>query len=183
MKTMGLPLALAIFLLSVTAILVAIPFEKGALLLILLTGFGLLFLGLANLRKAKASWDWDRVPGQILASRIEKVFDRMEDEQVSRIQISYSYSLDGRTYKSNRFRLLRSDENVRSFLDAKSFNEKFVVGNTVEVFVNPLDPTDSVLEGGISERARSHQLGLVGSGIVVVACSAAIEWFLVFGNP
>ncbi len=183
MKSTGFPVALTIFLVSLLAILAAIPLKSGALLLLLLAGFGLLFFGLAHLHKAKASWDWDRGPGQILASRIEKVFDRMEDEQVSRIQISYSYSLDGRTYKSNRFRLLRSDENVRSFLDAKRFNEKFAAGNTVEVFVNPLDPTDSVLEAGISERARSHQLGLVGSGIVVVACSAAIEWFLIFGNP
>jgi len=182
MKTTGLPLASALFLVSLTAVLVAIPLENGALLLLLLAGFGLLFVGLAHLRKAKASWNWDRVPGQILASRIEKVFDRMEDEQVSRIQISYSYSLDGRTYKSNRFRLLRSDENLRSFLDAKSFNEKFAAGNAVEVFVNPLDPTDSVLEAGMSERARRHQIGLVASGIVVVACSAAIGWFIFYGK-
>ncbi len=76
----------------------------------------------------------------------------------------------------------RSDVNVRSFLDAKSFNEKFAARSTVEVFVNPLDPTDSVLEPGMSERARSHQIGLVASGIVVVACSAAIAWFIFYGK-
>jgi len=182
MKTIGFPLALAIFLVSLTAILVAIPLENGAFLLVLLAGFGLLFVGLTNLRKSTASWDWDRVPGQVLHSRIEKLFDHVEGEQVSRIHISYSYTLDGRTYKSNRFRLQRSDENVRSFLEAKSFNEKFAAGSTVEVFMNPLHPTDSVLEAGISERARSHQLGLIGSGIVVVACSGAIGWFIFFGK-
>jgi len=182
MKTTGLPLALGIFLLSLTVVLVAIPLEKGAFLLILLAGFGLLFFGLTNLRKAQASLDWDRVPGQVLHSRIEKLFDHVESEQVSRVHISYSYSINEQTYKSDRFRLQRSDANVRSFLDAKSFNEKFAAGRTVEVFVNPLDPTDSVLEAGMSERARSHQLGLVASGIVVIACSAAIGWFLYYGN-
>jgi len=183
MKTTRFSLALAIFLVALTAILVAIPLENGALLLVSLAGFGLLFLGLTHLRKAGASWDWDRVPGQVLHSRIEKLFDHVEGEQVSRIHVSYSYSVDGRTCKSNRFRLQRPGENVRSFLDAKSFNEKFAAGSTVEVFVNPLDPTDSVLEPGMSERARSHQIGLVASGIVVVACSAAIAWFIFYGKP
>jgi hypothetical protein len=54
------------------------------------------------------------------------------------------------------------------------------LGSIVDVYVNPLDPADSVLEPGISERARSHQLGMVAGGVVIVACSFAIEWFLLF---
>ena len=156
--------------------------DLGAVLVVSLAGFGLLFFGVAHLRKARASWDWERVPGQILTSGIEKVFDRMEDQKVSKVKILYSYSVNGRTYKSRQFRLQRSDTNMRSFLEAKRFNEKFASGNTVDVYVNPLDPADSVLEPGMSERARSHQLGIVASGIVVVVCSAAIEWFLLSGT-
>jgi hypothetical protein len=106
----------------------------------------------------------------------------MEDEEVSKVKVLYSYSMNGRTYKSAQFRLQRSDANVRSFLEARAFSEKFAAGSTVEVYVNPFDPADSVLDPGMSERARSHQLGMVASGIVVVVCSAAIEWFLLFGT-
>jgi len=52
-----------------------------------LAGFGLLFVGLAHLRKAKASWDWDRVSGRVLHSRIEKLFDCLEGEQISRVYV------------------------------------------------------------------------------------------------
>jgi len=182
MKSTGFLLAVAVLLVSLTLILMSTTREQGVVLLVSLAGFGLLFFGLTHLRKAKASWDWDRVPGQILASSIEKVFDRMEDEEVSKVKILYSYSMNGRIYKSAQFRLQRSDANVRSFPEARAFSEKFAAGSTVEVYVNPLDPADSVLDPGMSERARSHQLGMVASGIVVIACSAAIEWFLLFGT-
>jgi len=182
LKSTGFLLALMLFVVSLAVILMSIKVEHGAVLLVSVAGFGLLFFGLIHLRKAKASWDWDRVRGQILESRIEKVLDRMEDAQVSKVRILYSYSMNGRTYKSTQFRLQRSDANVRTFLDAKTFREKFASGSTVEVYVNPLDPTDSVLEPGMSERARSHQLGMVASGIVVVACSVAIEWLFLVGT-
>jgi|SRR5467141_3624020 len=87
MKTTGFPLALTIFSVSLTAILVAIPFKNGELLLVSLAGFGPLFVGLAHLRKAKASWDWDSVSGQVLHSRIEKLFDYVEGEQISRVYV------------------------------------------------------------------------------------------------
>ena len=182
MRATRVLVALGLFLVSLTMILMYTKFEEGAVLVVSLAGFGLLFFGVAHLRKARASWDWERVPGQILTSSIEKVFDRMEDQQVSKVKILYSYSVNGRTYKSAQFRLRRSDANVRSFLEAREFSERFPAGSTVEVYVNPLDPADSVLQPGMSDRARSHQLGMVASGIVVIACSTAIEWFLLFGT-
>ncbi len=80
--------------------------------------------------RARASAAWPTADGVVLSQRAE-----------SSTQLRYAYSFDGRSYQSNRDRVF-----IARIL--KPALQDYVPGQTVAVFVDPKDPSYSVLQPG-----------------------------------
>lgn len=117
-----------------------------------LLAFGLVFLGIgvATLRDGRRRrQNWKRVPGKIVGSRLDS---SGSDGSQIRCQIAFGYQ-------------------DRDIVFWNRFTSSFVIdpiGREVEVLVNPADPYDAVVAGGL---AGSNVVGvsfLVFGGIAVV---------------
>lgn len=80
--------------------------------------------------KARASAAWPAVEGVVLS--------RLEGDSA---RVRYAYSYQGRSYEARRVRVFTA-----RFL--KPAIKEFVPGETVRVYVNPKEPTFSVLQTG-----------------------------------
>lgn len=95
---------------------------------------------------AQNSKNWPFVTGEVLEFDVR---NRPADKSVY-ASIRYSYKVDGNTYTGNRFTLENGEPAVRQVarrLDA------YPEGHTVTVYYNPDNPSQAVLEPGVSTNA------------------------------
>jgi hypothetical protein len=83
---------------------------------------------------------WTRVPGVITKSKMTTYGEDVEPE------IEFEYCVDGTKYVGSKVRSLLVRYNWTSL--AKRICTRYPVGSTPQVFVNPADPSDAVLEPG-----------------------------------
>ena len=104
------------------------------------------WLRVKRARQIKAMQGWTQVNGRILSHDIEETSSTDSDGRLDHHydpKISYEYEVGGRTRQGTRLALetvsFGSRKKAQQYLDARP------VGSTVPVFVNPDDPSDSVL--------------------------------------
>jgi len=90
-----------------------------------------------------------------------------------RPKLAYSYTINGKTYRSSRLGVTVDAFDIFSSESAQTFLARFPPGSHAEVRVSPDDPSFSVIEEGAPERKRSHFVALVVSGGLVVCCIIA----------
>ncbi|SRR5579871_2699961 len=121
--------------------------------------FSLIFVGIGALllraalsfsAKARASQDWPTAPGEISHSAVlwqTQTSPTQARESTFKADICYRYKVNGKSYSSSKIRVLdlaatrgSADEAVGRYPDNSS----------VQVYYNPEDPSDAVLEPGSS---------------------------------
>ena len=110
-------------------------------------GIVLVLLGAIGILTAAVAWSlvrkqfgWDSVSGTVCASKVHFNWERYE------ARIEYTYSYRGRAFRGQKVRSLSISVNWRA--PAQKDVEKYPLGSTVTVFVNPENPWDAVLERG-----------------------------------
>jgi hypothetical protein len=93
-------------------------------------------------RLATAAERWKEVPCAIVSSRMIEVSN--SDGPDSYVpDIRYAYRIDGKMYESSRVFLVSWGRNEAS---VQRFVGRYPVGSSASAFVNPDDPTESVLD-------------------------------------
>lgn len=118
---------------------------------LLLAGMGTMttLMGIASLRQVYDAYAWQSTTGEIVSSKTEKYRSYFGEAHapttLHRPSIVYMYEVGGRRYAGDRV----SFGGVVSASHAKLFNGKlgrYAEGVEVEVFFNPENPSESVLE-------------------------------------
>lgn len=123
-------------------------------------GMGFCLVGLATLtffihrlRKARRSRHWPVVRGRLEQAGLRQVFYNGREADGSAdmasalvVDFRYRYEVDGTVYQGSRVTF--SDHVSKPAGSLRKLQAKFQVGQTVSVYYNPDDPSDSVLLPG-----------------------------------
>jgi Protein of unknown function (DUF3592) len=112
--------------------------------LVTLAGLGLLLTAAFDLRKAYRAKTWPTTQGKILSSGLAEVSD--SDGTTYKVAILYEYSVNGVSHRSDVWRLRAGSSSFTKA--ATKAVERYPLGATVNVYFNPEDPADAMLEPG-----------------------------------
>jgi len=129
--------------------------------------------GTWGLRRLAGISSWPAVDATVIAQALDE-FPYDEGGPSHRPKLAYSYTINGKTYRSSRLGITVDAFDIFSSESAQTFLARFPPGSRVEVRVSPDDPSFSVIEEGAPERKRSHFVALVVSGVLVVCCIIAV---------
>jgi hypothetical protein len=130
---------------------------------LILVGAIWLLWSLYSLRKGGKSENWNRTTGIITKSVITDL--SIQKGHGTCPIIHYEYSLDGRTYKSDRVTWGNVHSSCARSASAK-VTDKYKEGKEVKVYYNPDNIAESVLEPGA---LQGTMLSLVVSCIPIIA--------------
>src|SRR5690606_34367048 len=117
-----------------------------------LMGMFTLLLAFAAMRHAGATQNWRSTWGKIERSGVED-FDTLEGHhwrKRKRAAVVYSYSVNGRRYEGGRVAAggWKTSSNLAVLVRRQA--DKYAEGKPVEVFYNPENPAEAVLERRVS---------------------------------
>ena len=118
----------------------------------LLVGVPGVIVMLRMLKSAQSESSWSRIPGVVLEARI------LNTSEGYIPKIRYEYICEGDKHENSMYKSLVSASNSHS--PAERVLRRYPVGANVTVFVNPKNPSDSVLEPMNSE--IPYYLGVAG---------------------
>lgn len=95
-------------------------------------------------RAAQAQFSWRVVPGEIISSSVHFTWDYYDPV------IEFRYTVDGKRLQGTKVRTGAVSTNWRG--PAAQLVAKYPPGTAVEVYVNPDNPRDAVLEPGTDPR-------------------------------
>lgn len=127
--------------------------------------------GRPALVRAQESADWPRTQGWVETSRVER-FARTGGRVEPRLELSYSYSVQGETYSGHRVRLPAPVPGVLQD-GPQQLTGRYPAGLQVDVFYDPEDPSRAVLEPGAPAAAYLPILGGAALALVGAAAFAA----------
>ncbi|HBC86564.1 MAG TPA: hypothetical protein DCZ94_06380 [Lentisphaeria bacterium] len=127
------------------------PADKVALLVFsafLLIGLGVFYmLGIVPGLKILDAEKWDKTPCRIISSSVGSHSGR--NGATYSVDIMYSYEVDGREYRSSQYNfMLGSSSSGRE--GKKEIVNRYPAGSISTCYVNPEDPSDSVLNRNLS---------------------------------
>jgi Protein of unknown function (DUF3592) len=112
-------------------------------LLFFIFGAVLILIGVTSYHKTRDTETWPTTAGTVNATRIR----RYNDEGTIRFapEIEYQYIVDGQSYNSS---VIQAGIFVHFAYEdeAKRFLDKYTVGRNIQVFYDPTNPKDAVLE-------------------------------------
>ena len=117
-------------------------------LLFVITGAVILFFGVRQMQRANASQTWPSVPGVVTVAELGKQISNNGNDSTSyRADISYDYVVDDTSYINSAIQfgqVSSSDPSV-----ARAVLKRYEVGKRVDVYYNPANPAQAVLEPGM----------------------------------
>ncbi|MEL6526937.1 MAG: DUF3592 domain-containing protein, partial [Chloroflexota bacterium] len=119
---------------------------------------------------------WETVAGTIVTSDVLDVSDTSGTRFTG--QVVYSYTFEGETYENDAINLL-GNLLVRNEADAAQMVVPYPVGAMVDVYVNPDNPSESVLDRSLSGGLQ----GLIGFGAMMLLLSLGLGARLLFSKP
>jgi uncharacterized protein DUF3592 len=129
--------------------------------------------GIWGLRRLTEISSWPVVDGTVVAPGLHE-FPYNEGGPSHRPKLTYSYVIDGKTYRSSRLGITVDAFDIFSRESAQAFLARFPPGSRVEVHVSPDNPSFSVIDEGAPQRKRNHFLTLVASGALIICCVIAV---------
>lgn len=148
-----------------------LPSGNNTPLAMLLGGMGLftLLLGRAFSRQAKQTENWPSTSGVIEEAGIEdfRTLDDGRERTMKRGHVVYSYSVNGNRYRSGRIRAAAWKVSGSANWLLRDPSKKYPPGKPVEVFFNPDNPAEAVLERRVTGGALIYFIGgalLLGAG-------------------
>jgi Protein of unknown function (DUF3592) len=119
---------------------------------LLMVGVPGVLVMLRMLRRARSEPGWIRIPGAVLESRI------LNTAEGYLPTIRYEYNFEGDRHENSMFKSLVTASSSRS--SSERVIRRYPAGANVTVYVNPNNPSDSVLEPMDSE--VPYYLGVAG---------------------
>ncbi len=116
---------------------------------------------------------WEVVPARVLSSTVRRHESRNDDGETSvtwKLDILYTYRYRGVTYRSNRYGFVDVGSSGRASKAAVA--RRYPPGTSLEVRVNPRDPTMAVVEPGYT---LGHLLFLIPLAAVALG-AAGLQW-------
>lgn len=145
-----------------------------------LLGFGLFLavFGVFFIVEGFAVRHWTEVTGEVINVRI-KIDNSLQDKSINREkgrryfpEIKYRWSMEGKEYEGDRYRLGTTFEKFKTRGEASQAAEPYTAGGPVAVYVNPKDPNSAVLD----RRANATYIPLL-IGILFLTTGALIYRF------
>lgn len=102
---------------------------------------GLWFLGVKPVLQVVMAQAWESVPCVVVSSDVEE--SSSSDGSTYRVAIAYRYDVGGRTYQGDRYNF--STGYSSGYKGKKDIVDQYPVGFETSAYVNPRDPTQSVL--------------------------------------
>jgi hypothetical protein len=117
----------------------------GHLVAIALPSAMLYFFSIIPLRRVYRARAWLETPCVILSSAVE---ENQTESGVYNIRVTYTYEVAGRSYSSSRYDF--STGATCGFRGKKAVVGRLAPGMKAVCYVNPTDPSDSVIKRGIT---------------------------------
>lgn len=115
-------------------------------LLFIILGIVFLLFSFYCYKKSKDSEKWSKTKGQISKAYMGKFTD--SDSVSYKVEIEYTYTVADKVYSSKR--KYYGDHLLSSFYwSTKKLVDKYKIGDTIDVYYNPQNPKDAVLEQGV----------------------------------
>lgn len=152
-----------------TPIIVTAPF--------VIIAFVFLFLGLRVNRRAAASRHWRSTNGVILASYVDRRSSLSSGGGRNTAfypVVLYQYTVDGQSFRGSQ-RAFGSEIGYGWTRPAQNAVDRYPVGATVDVFYNPVNPSDAVLERR-SGGSRTIFILIAVLIFVILACTLAMTF-------
>ncbi|MGB7342071.1 MAG: DUF3592 domain-containing protein [Phototrophicaceae bacterium] len=121
------------------------------------------------------STNWQQVSGTIMASNIENASDTSGERYTG--NVIYTYEFDDVTYEGNQINLF-GNIYVGNRDDAEQMIAPYPVGISVNPYINPNNPVQSVLDRSVSDAIW----GLVGLGSILAFLSLSLGTRYLLGN-
>jgi hypothetical protein len=142
-------------------------------------GILLILFSRKSKKKAGASQNWASIPGMIYVSKVSESAST-DDDGHTRIayypHIEYSYSINGQTYTSKQI-AFGGVQGFNNPVQAQTIVGKYKINSPVQVFFNPQNPAEAVLERVAGGGAKTAQV----IGIILLVISVLIACPLVIG--
>jgi hypothetical protein len=137
-----------------------------------------------NVYHSVRSMNYPTAPGVVLASEVEShMGGKNNDTRMYSAQVNYQYRVGDQVYTSDRCRYGEMSSSGSG--SARATVAKYPAGAEVEVRYNPRDPSDAVLEGGVSGDTRFMAVFLTPFNMIMLATwvMAGIAVFGRTGEP
>ena len=133
-----------------------------------LLGGGFLFLGMRSLNAARASRLWPSTSGKVTSSQLMAGGTRSRPWY--KAQVAYMFSVNGQSYTSEK--LFFGDSRSNSSGKQQALVDRYREGADVEVFYNPQQPAQAVLERRTG--ATNTIYLILGPGLLILALFVVI---------
>lgn len=104
------------------------------------------FLAWLPLSRVVAARSWTPTPCRVISSRVQS--HAGDGSTTYRVDILYAYQVNGREYRSNRYKFMGGSSS--GYAGKAAIVGRHPAGATVTCYVNPRDPSDAVLERGLT---------------------------------
>ena len=139
-------------------------------------GAGLIYFGVKQLLKYKSLYKWEKTKGILIKTEIGELEEI--DQYITRkyyVPLAYfTYLWDNTELKSNQYAF--DNKSIRS-LDSKEVEKKVGTLNSkdsLEVYVNPKNSSEAVLDTTVSKNRYSHAYALIFSGVLSIIIGAVL---------
>lgn len=141
-------------------------------------GIALIIWAFARTSKYRTAKNWDRVEGIIVEARVEQVKVPAVYVYLDYLipQVRYRYFVGDSGINGEAVSFERRNVMVEAGSSDRYWSE-WVAGRTVDVFVNPEEPTDAVLIPDLRPQRKSHYYALVLAGILLSAMGVLLTEF------
>jgi hypothetical protein len=149
--------------------LVGYYLPEHAYIILLLLGTGLAVRGIKGLCTYLRARNWKKAPGVLNSVKQESILEPNRGSPTHYVipVVKYEYDVHGRQYTGELVSF--ETENVRTAEgESDPAWKHWTPGSRIDVFYNPLDPTQSVLFPNWTSERLQHQLALIiGGGLVI----------------
>lgn len=170
MNDFGWDIKYALWLIA--ALLISAPlFLWSPLTLLLVVAAVLASVGINGELKNRRVCRWKKVPGKLLKTEIGRYrvsigqYNEPEDRYFP--LAFYSYQYDDYRGESNRYAFDRKSIWSTDREEVENILTKLQAQKSLEVFVNPRQPREAVLNTTVSSTRKSHYRALAISGIII----------------
>ncbi len=145
--------------------------------LVLIISITLFTIGIYRLNKYNSLKKWIKLEAVI--SSIKEKHKEVALSEYAKVkyfypEISYDYTINNYNHKSNSVSsnveniwVCEIDNYGLETKDENMFWRSLKTGDTIDVFINPKQPQESVMVNTISKNYKSHNLALIISGVLI----------------
>ncbi|HSY53977.1 MAG TPA: DUF3592 domain-containing protein [Opitutaceae bacterium] len=140
-------------------------------------GAGVAVYGIGEVKKARATMNWPSTQGRVIRSEIVRYpASKIDQPDTYGPAVEYEYVSNGRKLTGNNisFGVTGASESNHGFAD--DYVAKYPAGKAINVFFDPANPQESVLERGASGKTYiSLGIGLI---FVITGCFFTVIFWL-----